>query len=69
MPDRRPWAVVCTYASAISDPQARDQFLDRLKRDGAVSDYLLRLRRVDLTLIWVEVTAQAEPGAKGSASR
>ena len=50
------------------DPQARDQFLDRLKRDGAVSDYLLRLRRVDLTLIWIEVTAHAEPGAKGASS-
>jgi signal transduction histidine kinase len=51
------------------DPQARDQFLDRLRRDGAVSDYLLRLRRVDLTLIWIEVTAHAEPGAKGGELR
>ncbi len=42
------------------DPQARDQFLDRLRRDGAVTDYLLRLRRADRTLIWVEVTAHAE---------
>src|SRR4029450_421426 len=41
---------------------ARDQFLDRVRRDGAVSDYLLRLRRVDLTLIWIEVTAHAERG-------
>src|SRR5262245_15089971 len=51
------------------DLQARDQFLDRLKRDGAVSDYLLRLRRVDLTLIWIEVTAHAEPVAKGGELR
>src|SRR6185436_6514449 len=42
------------------DPQARDLFLDRLRRDGAVTDYLLRLRRADRTLIWVEVTAHAE---------
>ena len=34
-----------------------------------MSDYLLRLRRVDLTLIWIEVTAHAEPGAKGSELR
>jgi len=46
------------------DLQARDQFLDRVRRDGAVSDYLLRLRRVDLTLIWIEVTAHAEAGTK-----
>ena len=29
------------------DPQARDGFLERLQRDGAVTDYLLRLRRAD----------------------
>jgi len=42
------------------DPQARDQFLDRLRRDGAVTDYLLRLRRADRSLVWIEVTAHAE---------
>jgi signal transduction histidine kinase len=45
------------------DPQAREQFLDRLKRDGAVTDYLLRLRRADRSLVWIEVTAQAETAA------
>ena len=44
------------------DPQAREGFLDRLRRDGAVTDYLLRLRRADRTPIWVEVTAHAERG-------
>src|SRR5215217_3436820 len=29
------------------DPQARDLFVERLRRDGAVTDYLLRLRRAD----------------------
>ncbi len=29
------------------DPQARDGFVERLQRDGAVTDYLLRLRRAD----------------------
>ena len=39
------------------DPQARAAFLERLDRDGAVTDYLLRLRRADESPIWVEVTA------------
>ena len=52
-------------ADRFVDPQAREQFVDRLRRDGAVSDYLLRLRRVDLTLIWIEVTAHAEPSNGG----
>ena len=56
-------------ADAFVDPQARDQFLDRLRRDGAVTDYLLRLRRVDLALIWVEVTAHAEPIERDGALR
>jgi signal transduction histidine kinase/CheY-like chemotaxis protein len=42
------------------DLQARDGFLDRLRRDGSVTDYLLRLRRADRTPIWLEVTAHAE---------
>jgi signal transduction histidine kinase len=42
------------------DPQARVAFLDRLSTDGAVSDYLLRLRRADDNPIWVELTARAE---------
>ena len=42
------------------DPQAREGFLIRLHRDGAVTDYLLRLRRADRVAIWVEVTAHAE---------
>jgi len=50
------------------DPQARDQFLERLRRDGAVTDYLLRLRRADRALAWIEVTAHAE-NVDGSAIR
>src|SRR3954466_8377094 len=42
------------------DPQARDGFIARLRRDGSVTDYLLRLRRADRVAIWVEVTAHAE---------
>ena len=47
------------------DPQARDGFLGRLQRDGAVTDYLLRLRRADKTPMWVEVTAHAERSRDG----
>jgi signal transduction histidine kinase/CheY-like chemotaxis protein len=47
------------------DPQARESFLDRLRRDGTVTDYLLRLRRADQTPMWVEVTGHAEPGRDG----
>jgi signal transduction histidine kinase len=43
------------------DPQARAAFIDRLSVEGAVTDYLLRLRRVDNTPVWVEVTAHADP--------
>src|SRR5262245_34982947 len=42
------------------DPQARDGFIARLQRDGSVTDFLMRLRRVDNVAIWVEVTAHAE---------
>ncbi len=47
------------------DPQARAGFLERLGRDGAITDYLLRLRRADRSPIWVEVTAHAEPAGAG----
>ncbi len=47
------------------DLQARDGFIERLERDGALTDYLLRLRRADRTPIWVEVTAQSEPACGG----
>src|SRR4029079_11949047 len=63
------------------DGQARDGFGARLQRDGgvrdylaplcpahsgAVTDYLLRLRRADRVAIWVEVTAHAEAGEGAS---
>ncbi len=47
------------------DPQAREGFVERLRRDGAVTDYLLRLRRADRSAMWVEVTAHAEPTGEG----
>jgi len=46
-------------ASRFVDPEARNAFIERLDREGAVSDLLLRLRRVDGAPIWVEVSAAA----------
>ena len=53
-------------ADRFLDPQGRDGFIARLQRDGAVTDYLLRLRRADRVAIWVEVTAHAEPLEEGA---
>lgn len=43
------------------DDQARADFLQRLRRDGAVRDHLLRLRHLDGTANWIEITARALP--------
>jgi two-component system NtrC family sensor kinase len=53
-------------ADRFVDEQARLSFLQQLSRDGLAQDYLLRLRRVDSSAMWVEVTARAEaqPGRK-----
>jgi two-component system, cell cycle sensor histidine kinase and response regulator CckA len=53
-------------AERFVDAQARDQFLESLRRDGAVTDYLLRLRRADRSLVWIEVTAHAEHAGAGA---
>ena len=41
------------------DPQARHDLIEKLDRDGHVTEHLLRLRRVDGAPIWVEVSATA----------
>ena len=46
-------------AARFVDPQARQAFIELLERDGGVMDYLLRVRRVDGTPIWIEVSATA----------
>ena len=49
------------------DPQARVALLERLGTDGAVTDYLMRLRRADQSAVWVELTAAADaPATDGS---
>jgi two-component system NtrC family sensor kinase len=47
------------HVERFTDQQIRDSFLRRLASDGKVNDQLLRLRRNDGTLMWVEVTATA----------
>ena len=47
-------------AERFVDGQARSAFIERLTRDRSLTDYLLRLRRADQGLMWVEVTAHAE---------
>ena len=47
-------------ADRFADPAARAGFLERLASDGKVADYLMRMRRLDGTTVWVELTARAE---------
>ena len=47
------------------DPDARSVFFERLERDGAISDYILRLRRADDSPFWVEVTAHLDLPTNG----
>ena len=48
------------------DPLARPNLLDRLRHDGSITDFLVRVRRADLTPIWVEITGHAETHPDGS---
>jgi two-component system NtrC family sensor kinase len=62
-----PDAGVAPFApDRFGDPLARASFLSRLTSEGAVNGYLLRMRRVDGSPVWVEVTARAEPAPKGA---
>ncbi len=56
-------------ATRFADPQARVAFLERLANAGSVADYLVRLRRADGTLAWIEVTATADPPDSTGAMR
>ena len=56
-------------ADRFVDSLARDAFITQLRRDGAVSDYLLRLRRADDSSIWVEVTASLHLTNEAGCSR
>lgn len=56
-PDRPDGQVRPFADDRFVDERARADFLARLRRDGAVSNYLIRLRRADDSPMWVEVTA------------
>jgi signal transduction histidine kinase/CheY-like chemotaxis protein len=59
-PDAPPMDVRPFDPARFVDPQVRTGLLERLRRDGGVTDFLLRLRRADDSPVWVEVTAHAE---------
>ena len=50
----------------FADPAARSALLQRLVTEGTVNDYLLRMRRLDGSAVWLEVTARAETIAGGA---
>ncbi len=51
------------------DELARAEFLQHLAREGGARDYLVRVRRVDGTAMWLEVTARSETLASGNTIR
>ncbi len=51
------------------DPQARAALIARLETDGAVNDYLLRLRRADNSAVWIELTARVDTSDDGGGLR
>ena len=53
----------------FGDPQARQALFERLAADGLVTNYLLRMRRVDNVSLWIELTARADPPASDGAMR
>ncbi len=56
-------------AARFVDAQARTAFIDRLRRDTTLTDYLLRLRRADNSIVWVEVTARCDRSPADGALR
>jgi PAS domain S-box-containing protein len=53
-------------ASRFADPQARTTLLERLASAGSVAGHVVRLKRVDGSAVWVEVTATASrPNGSG----
>ena len=56
-------------ADRFVDERARADFLGRLRRDGTVSNYLVRLRRADDSSMWVEVTAALHAAEDSRAPR
>lgn len=51
------------------DHGARDTLVSQLAQAGAVTDHLLRMRRVNGSPVWVEITARARPARSGDLLR
>lgn len=64
-PGAEPGAVRPLAPERFVEPEARGAFLEQLQREGAVTDYLLRLRRADGSPFWVEVTADLHDDPDG----
>ena len=64
-PETPEWLVLPFDPERFVDADARLAFLGRLQKSGAVADHLLRLRRLDNSVAWVEVTAAAERTDEG----
>ncbi len=64
-PETPEWLVLPFDPERFVDADARLGFLGRLQKSGAVADHLLRLRRLDNSVAWVEVTAAAERTDEG----
>ncbi len=58
-PDAAETVVQPFESSRFVDPQARQDFIELLDRDGSVTDHLVRVRRVDGAPIWIEISATA----------
>src|SRR5262249_38845956 len=59
-PDTPDGDVAPFVADRFCEPAARASFLERLTGQGSVTDHLLRMRRLDGSPLWVEVTASAD---------
>ena len=57
-------------AARFVDPTARQTFIELLDRDGSVTDHVMRVRKVDGTPIWIEVSATASyPDTQNASGR
>jgi PAS domain S-box-containing protein len=65
-PDAAEAVVLPFDASRFVDPQARQTLIELLDRHGSVTDHAIRVRRVDGTPIWIEVTAAAQDAPAGN---
>jgi len=51
------------------DPDGRLSLVTRLVEEGALNDHLLRMRRINGSPVWVEITARARPARRGGLLR